>query len=64
MGKLRVLKRPYPAKGLGAWDEGNVREASEVRAKSRREGIAVHFGGICEHCHEKGSALADGDPEI
>ena len=50
----RTLKRPYPAKGFGAWDETNVREASEVRAKARQDGNAVHFGRICELCHEKG----------
>ena len=44
-------------KGLGAWDEGNV------RAKARQEGDTVHFARMCELCHEKGSELEIGDPE-
>ncbi len=32
--KLRFLKRPHPVQGQGAWDEGNVREASSVRGRS------------------------------
>ena len=61
--KLRFLKRPHPVKGLGAWDEGNVREASSIRADARANGKGVHFGRICELCHEKGSELEDGDTE-
>ena len=63
MGKLRALKRPHPARGFGAWGEGSVREASDVRAQARREGNTVRFGRICELCREKGSELGDGDPE-
>jgi hypothetical protein len=63
MGKLRFLKRPHPVKGPGAWDEGNVREADSVRAKARQDGNTVQFGWIYEQCPEKGSDLADGDPE-
>ena len=63
MERLRFLRRPYPAKGLGAWDEGSVREASEVRAKARHDGQTIFFGRICELRHEKGSELADGDQE-
>mgnify|MGYP002806181890 CR=1 FL=1 len=44
--KQRTLKRPHPTQGLGAWDEGNVREASEVRAEARLKGLTVHFGRI------------------
>ena len=62
MGKLRFLKRPHPVKGLGAWDEGNVREADSVRAKARQEGNTAHFGRIFKLCHERGSELVDSDP--
>jgi hypothetical protein len=48
--------------GFGAWDEGNFREASEVRGEARPEGLTVNFGRIYELCH-KGSELADGDLE-
>ena len=61
-GTLRTLKRPYPVKGLGAWGEASVMEADQVRAKARQEGKTVHFGRICEFCHEKGSELEHGDP--
>ena len=36
-------------------------EAYQVRAKARQEGNTVHFGRICELCHEKGSELENGD---
>ncbi len=49
-------------KGLGAWDEGNVREADHVRANARQEGTTFHFGRIRELCHERGSELEDGEP--
>ncbi len=62
VGTLRTLKRPYPIKGTGAWDEGNPREAADVRHEARLTNLTVHFGRICELCHEKGSELADGDP--
>jgi hypothetical protein len=61
--KLRFLKRPDPGKGVGAWDEGNVREASSVREEARLAGKTVHFGRPVELCHEKGSELDVGDPE-
>ncbi len=61
--KLRFLKRPHPCKGHGAWDEGNVREASAVRKEAQDKGNTVHFGRIVELCHEKGSELEIGDPE-
>ena len=61
--QLIVLKRPHPVEGLGAWDEGNIREASSVRADARHNGNTVHVGRICELCHEEGSELEDGDPE-
>jgi hypothetical protein len=61
--KLRLLKRPHPVQGQGAWDEGNVREASSVRDAARAAGNTVHFGRIVEPCHEKGSELALDDPE-
>ena len=60
--KLRFLKRPHPVQGQGAWDEGNVREASSVRDAARAAGKTVHFGRIVELCHEKGSELALDDP--
>jgi hypothetical protein len=63
MGKLRYLKRPHPTKGFGAWDEGNVREASAIRKRAQIAGETVHFGRIVELCHEKGSELKSGDPE-
>ena len=50
--KLRMLKRPHPTKGTGAWDENNVREASSVRDEARKAGKTVHFGRIFERCHE------------
>ncbi len=62
MGKLRTLKRPYPTKGIGAWDEGNTREASDVRHEARLKNLMVHLGRICELCHEKESELAGRDP--
>ena len=34
-----------------------------MRAKARQEGNMVHFGRICEFCHERGSELEDGDPD-
>ena len=34
--KLRFLKRPHPTEGVGAWDEGNVREAASVRKGRNR----------------------------
>jgi hypothetical protein len=61
--KLRFLKRPFPTKGTGAWDEGNVREASAVRKEAQQSGKVIHFGRIVELCHEKGSELEIGDPE-
>ena len=61
--KLRFLKRPSPVKGEGAWNEGNVREASSVRDAAHAAGKTVHFGRIVELCHEKGSELALDDPE-
>ena len=61
--KLRFLKRPHPVEGHGAWDEGNVREASSVRDAARAAGKTVHFGRIVELCHEKGSEWAHDDPE-
>ena len=42
--KLRFLKRPHTTKGVGAWDEGNVREASSVRKEAQRLGKTVHLG--------------------
>ena len=63
MVKLRTLKRPFPTRGFGAWDEASAREASDVRAQARQDGKTVHVGRICELCHEKGSELAGGDPE-
>ena len=51
------------AKGVGAWDEGSVREASSVRAEARKAGKTVHFGRIVVLCHEEGSELAADDPE-
>ena len=61
--KLRFLKRPHPTKGVGAWDEGNVREAASVRREAQQAGKTVHVGRIAELCHEKGSELEDGDPD-
>ncbi len=61
--QLRILKRPHPTKGVGAWDEGNVREASAVRKEAQQAGKTVHFGRSVELCHEKGSELEIGDPE-
>ena len=46
-GKLRFLKRPHPTEGVGAWDEGNVREASSVRKEAQQAGKTVHFGEKC-----------------
>ena len=34
-----------------------------MRAQARQDGKTIHIGRICELCHEKGSELADGDPE-
>ena len=34
-----------------------------MRAEARLKNLTVHFDRICELCHEKGSELADGDPE-
>ena len=62
--KLRFLKRSHPTKGVGACDEGNVREAGSVREEARQAGNTVHLGRIVEYCHgKKGSELEDGDPE-
>ena len=44
--KLRFLKRPHPTEGVGAWDEGGVREAASVREEARQAGKTVHFGRI------------------
>ena len=52
MGKLRFLKRPHPTKGIGAWDEGNVREAASVRKEAQQADKTVHFGRIADLCHE------------
>ena len=60
--QLRFLKRPHPTPGVGAWDEGNVREAASIRLVAQAAGKAVHFSRIVEPCHEKGSELAVGDP--
>ena len=38
-------------------------EADQVRAKARQDGNIVHFGRICEPCHERASELEEGDPE-
>ena len=51
--QLRILKRLHPTKGIGACDEGNVREAGSVREEARQAGKTVHFGRIAELCHEK-----------
>ena len=62
--KLRFLKRPHPTKGVGAWDEGNVREASSVREEARQAGKTVHFGRTAELCHEKkGASWPTATPE-
>ena len=61
--KLIFLKRPHHVKGLGAWDEGNVREAESVRAQARQDGRAVNVWRNLRLCHEEGSELEDGDPE-
>ena len=61
--KLRFLKRPHPTKGLGAWDEGKVREAASVREEAQQAGKAVHCGRIVERCHEMGSELDTGEPD-
>ena len=61
--KLRFLKRPHPVEGHGAWDEGNVREASSVREAPRAADKTVHYVRIVELCHEKGCELALDDPE-
>ena len=63
MGETQDIETSSPTKGLGAWDESNVREASSVREEARKAGKTVHFGRIVELCHEKGSELEDGDPE-
>ena len=55
--KLRFLKRPDPVKGFGAWDEGNVREASSVREEARQADKTVHFGRIVELCHDGGKRV-------
>ena len=63
MGTTQVPQAPTSCEGLGAWDESRVTEADQVRAKARQEGNMVHFGRICELCHERGSELEHGDPE-
>ncbi len=42
--QLRTLKRPYPTTGTGAWDEGNPREAADVRREARLSNLTVHVG--------------------
>ncbi len=54
MGNISVLEAPAPS-----WGEGSVMETDHARAKARQNGDTIHFGRICELCHEKGS---DGDP--
>ena len=49
--RLRFLKRPHPTKGVGAWDEGNVREASSVRKEAQQAGKTVHLGRIVIPTH-------------
>ena len=44
--KLRFLKRPHPTPGVGAGDEGNIREAASVRKEAQRECRTVHFARI------------------
>ena len=34
-----------------------------MRAEARLKNLTVHFARMFELCHEKGSELADGDPE-
>ena len=63
MGATQDSQATLPNKGdMGAWDEGNPREAADVRREARLTNLTVHFGRFCEFCHEKGSELADGDP--
>ena len=45
--KLCFLKRPHPIKGHGAWDEGNVREASAVRKEAQDKGRTFHVWKDC-----------------
>ena len=52
--KLRFLKRPHPCKGHGAWDEGNVREASAVRKGRRIKAIQFTLGGLLNFAMRKG----------
>ena len=63
MGEVTFSQTAHPTKGVGAWDEGNVREADAVRAQARQDSKTVHFGRMCELCHEEGSELEDGDPD-
>ena len=62
--KLRYAKRPDPKdKGVGVWDETMVMEASDVRNGARQAGDTVHFLRIAELCMQKGSELAEDDPQ-
>ena len=44
------------------WDEGSVREWSEVAALAKRMGRKAHVGRIFDICVEKYAELPDGDP--
>jgi len=60
--KKSVLKEWDKLRAAGCWDEGSVREWSDVADEARRTGSKAHVGRIFEICVEKGSELPVGDP--
>ena len=59
--RLRAI--PRPDGGFGAWDESRVREASEVRAEAKAQGVKVHFGRVFGFVVEKNHELSPDDPK-
>ena len=48
--------------GTGAWDLEGVQEWTDVRDQASDDLTRVHVGSLHELCVQKGSELADGDP--
>ena len=72
VGKAEIQREPLALQSLlkewdklraaKVWDEGAVREWSQVAAEARRTGTKTHVGRIFEICVEKGAELPRGDP--
>ena len=46
----------------GVWDMDSVSEYWDVRSRSLRDKVTIHFGKIAPICVEKNSQLEEGNP--